>query len=227
MDIQQKDTTIDSDFVERRRTARRKTNGAHSYSRHSHQHRTRLIYVLALICGGLFILTLIVSVKLSLYAKEINEITILQQKQERELASLRPEVERLREEISELVMRRLPGLHPLMFDRVIAIDKRYVRNIIFTLIGKEEDRQYEYKLTLKNNGLTSVHPIVEILFFDELGIQVASSVIGVDDAGVPTLEVLERGEVRSYTRTIGLAEGRNAKYFMVHVDLPEYQKFKQ
>ena len=227
MDIQQKDTTIDSGFIERRKSARRKTNGVHSYSRHSHQHRTRLIWVLALISGGMFILTMIVSVKLSLYAKELNEITILQHKQERELAGLRPEVERLREEVSELVMRRLPGLHPLIFDRVITIDKRYVRNIMFTLIGKEEDRQYEYKLTLKNNGLTSVHPIVEILFFDELGIQVASSVIGVDDAGVPTLDVLERGEVRSYTRTIGLAKGRNAKYFMVHVDLPEYQKLKQ
>ncbi len=173
----------------------------------------------------LFFAFLFVAIKLSLYAKELNEVTILQHQQERELQKLRPMVARLEKEIADLVEERIPGLHPLVFDEVISVDQQYVRNIIFTLIGTEEDRRYEYKLTLKNNGLTAVHPIVKILFFDQLGIQVANSTIGVDESGDPTLDVLERGEVRSYTKVIDLSDdGHQAHYFMVMVDLPDYQK---
>ncbi len=228
MNISQKEPySSDPEFVERRRTARRTSNGGHTYSRHSHHYRTHLIYGLGTLSGILFLGLLIVAIKLSLYAKELNDVTILQHKQERELANLRPTVTRLENEVAELVQGRLPGLYPLVFDQVIAVEKQYVRNIIFTLIGKQADRRYEYKLTLKNNSLTAVHPIVRILFFDQLGIQVASSVIGVDETGDPTLDVLERGEVRSYTKTIDLSEDQKALYFLVDVDLPDYQKIDE
>ncbi len=209
---------------ERRTGRRRKSNGRHSH--YSHHHRTRAIYGLGILSVFLFLAFLFVSIKLSLYAKDLNDVTVLFHRQERELQKLRPMVARLEKEIAELVQQRLPGLHPLVFDQLISIDQQYVRNIIFTLIGKEENRQYEYKLTVKNNGLTAVHPIVKILFFDQLGIQVAHSVIGVDERGDPTLDVLERGEVRSYTQVIDLSNGHQAHYFMVMVDLPDYQKLK-
>lgn len=207
---------------ERRRRVRRQTNGA----RHYHHSRKNLIYGLWVTVGVLFLLLLFTAIKLSLYAKEVNDLNLLQAKQERELARLRPQLLQLEEALAELVKQRLPGLYPLEFDKVIPIEKQYIHNIIFTLIGKEEDRNYEFKLTLKNSGLTPVHPIVKVIFFDHLGIQVADSMIGVDEKGVPTLDVMERGGVRSYTQAIRLRPGKEAKYFAVESDLPEYQKFR-
>ncbi len=209
---------------ERRRKVRRKSNGVH---RHSRRHYTRTIYILAASLAVLFLSLLIVLIRLSMYAKEVHDLTVLQHKQEQELETLRPKVASLEAEIAELVKGRLPGLKPLEFDKVIPIDKQYVRNIIFTLIGTEEDRSYEYKLTLKNNNLTAVHPIVRVIFFDHLGIQMGHSTIGVDEDNVPTLDVLERGEVRSYTKVVSLPDGRQPRYFKIEVDLPEYQKPKE
>ena len=226
MDTSAKETFSESETAlpERRSGGRRKSNGRRAH--YSRNHRSRVVYGLGTLAAILFFAFLFVSIKLSLYAKELNDITILNHRQERELKELRPMVERLEKQVADLVQQRIPGLHPLVFDQLISIDQQYVRNIIFTLIGKEENRQYEYKLTMKNNGLTAVHPIVKILFFDQLGIQVANSVIGVDEHGDPTLDVLERGEVRSYTKTIDLSDGHQARYFMVMVDLPDYQKLK-
>ncbi len=200
----------------RRRESRRST--------HSHRKRTKLIYGLWTAVGLLFLTLLFVSIKLSMYAKEVTELNMIEKKQSRELEQMRPKLDQLKKEIDDLVMGRLPSLHRLEFDKVIPIQEQYVRNIIFTLIGREQDRNYEYKLTLKNDTLTAIHPIVKILFFDRLGIQVGSSSIGLDEHGLPTLEVLERGEVRSYSSVVKLSDGRRAEYFMVQVDLPEYQK---
>ena len=206
-------------FPERRRIVRRHTNGI----RH-HSGRRRLIYSLWAAVIVLFVLLLLAAVKLSLYAKEVYDLTLLQAKQERELEHLRPRVAQLEQELAELVKHRLPGLYPLEFDKLIPIDKQYVQHIIFTRIGKEEDRNYEFKLTLKNGDLTAVHPIVRVIFFDHLGIQLASATVGVDDKGVPTLDVLERSEVRSYVQVVRLPAGKEARYFSVETDLPEYQK---
>ncbi len=210
--------------IERRYRVRRQSNGVH---RHSRRRSLRTIYILSALVLVLFLLLLVVSIRLSLYAKEVHDLTVLQHKQELELESLRPKVASLEAEIAELVQGRLPGLKPLQFDKVIPIKKKYVRNIIFTLIGTESDHRYEYKLTLKNDGLTGVHPIVRVIFFDHLGIQLGDSTIGVDKDNVPTLDILERGEVRSYTKVVQLPDGKQPRYFKVEVDLPEYQKIKE
>lgn len=205
------------------------SRNASSRRNHSHNHRSsrrknRMILGLWITVALLFLILLFVSVKLSMYAKEINELNIIENKQSRELAQIRPKLDQMRSQIDELVMGRLPSLHKLEFDKVIPINEKYVRNIIFTLIGKEEDLNYEYKITLKNDGLTAIHPIVKILFFDHLGIQVGSSVIGLDSNGLPTLDVLDRGEARSYTAQVNLSTGNRAQYFLIQMDLPEYQK---
>ena len=210
--------------IERRRRARRQSPDTHRHSRRRH---LRVIYLLGALSSILFLLLLAVSIRLSLYAKEVHDLTVLQHKQELELQTLRPKVARLEAEVADLVQGRLPGLKPLEFDKVIPIDKKYVRNVIFTLIGTEDDHRYEYKLTLKNDGLTGVHPIVRVIFFDHLGIQLGDSTIGVDRDNVPTLDILERGEVRSYNKVVQLPDGKQPRYFKIEVDLPEYQKPKE
>ncbi len=208
--------------LERRRRIRRQSNGV----RHHHHSHRRLIYSLWIAVGSLFLLLLVTAIKLSLYAKEVNDLSVIAAKQERELERLRPQLAQLEKELAELVRQRLPGLHPLEFDKVIPLDQQYVQHILFTRIGKETERNYEFKLTLRNSELTAVHPIVRVMFFDHLGLQVASSTVGVDGKGMPTLDVLERGEVRSYVQAISLPAGKEAKYFTVEIDLPEYQKLR-
>ncbi|GAB6066921.1 hypothetical protein JCM13664_02390 [Methylothermus subterraneus] len=221
--IPEPETSVSGNFPleERRRRVRRQSNGV---GRHHYHSRRRLVYGLWAALAILFLLLLVTAIKLSLYAKEVNDLTLLQAKQERELERLRPRLAQLERELAELVKQRLPGLYPLEFDKVIPIDKEYVQHILFTRIGKAEDRNYEFKLTLRNGDLTAVHPIVRVMFFDHLGIQVASAAVGVDDKGVPTLDVLERGEVRSYVQVISLPSGKEAKYFRIETDLPAYQK---
>lgn len=210
-------------LVERRKRVRRQSNGLRHYHRHHHQ---KLVVGLGAAVVALFLLLLFTALKLSLYAKEANDLSLISARQERELKRLRPQLEQLEKELAELVRKRLPGLYLLELDKLIPIEKGYIQHILFTRIGKEEDRSYEFKLTLRNSDLTAVHPIVRVMFFDHLGIQVASSAIGVDEKGMPTLDVLERGEVRSYVQAIRLPEGREAKYFGIETDLPEYQKLR-
>ncbi|BCX89572.1 cell division protein DivIC [Methylomarinovum tepidoasis] len=202
------------------RSSRRRNHNGY----HGRRFRARTVYILITAWLLTFLLLLGVSIKLSMTAKELYQTTVLQRKQAQELALLHPQVTALQQQLDALVRGRLPGLHPLEFDKIIPIDKDYVRNILFTQTGKPGDYRYEYKLTLKNSGLTAVHPIVRIIFFDRSGIQVASSTIGVDETGLPTLDVLERGEVRSYNQAVPSLTGKEAKYFRVEVDLPDYQR---
>lgn len=199
------------------KSSRRRRSYAYSRSR-----RTKLIYGLSVALIVACILLLILGVKLSLYAREINALTAIEQKQARELAALKPELEKVKAEIADLVESRLPYLNKLEFDKVIPINEEYVKNIVFTLVGNGDTKSYEYKLVMRNQELTAIHPQVKIIFFNRVGIQIGESDIGVHEDGVPTLEVLERGEVRSYASAIELAEELKPEYFWIRAAKPVY-----
>jgi hypothetical protein len=188
----------------------------HGRRRH-HTSKTRLIVVLGLILVLETALLLAAYIRMSVADKENMELAAAERKQAEELAMLRPQVDRLREELKALTESRLPGLQRLEFDKVIPIDQDYVKNVVFSMAGKGDQKHYEYKLVLHNGALNLVHPQVDILFFDRVGIQVGLARIGVQKDGTPTLEMMDRGEIRSFSSSVELTGEVQPEYFRLRI----------
>jgi cell division protein FtsB len=179
--------------------------------------RTKLVLILSL---GLFaetVLLLILFIKLGVSEKNNLDLAIAENRQAQELAALKPELDKLRQNISQMTLERLPDLQRLEFDKVIPVDNEYVKNIVFTVAGKNGVKAYEYKLVMHNTGLTLVHPQLDILFFDRVGIQVGLAQLGIHKDGTPTLDMLERGEIRSFSSGIQLNDEVAPEYFKIKI----------
>lgn len=139
-------------------------------------------------------------------------------KEHRALTGLKTQVTQLASERAKLVQGRIPGLRPIAYDRAIAISRKYVRNIIFTLTGEERHPAYEYRLVLSNDSLSVVRPQVTILLFDARGIQIGVTNVTVADATARTDKIsLDPGETRSYSADITVSSNTKPKYFLLHI----------
>ncbi|MEE9395773.1 MAG: hypothetical protein V3V31_02050 [Methylococcales bacterium] len=195
----------------------RKKGSGRLKQRRSKSKSSKFLTILSVACAALFLLALALGVKVAMNGREVTDLTVLQRKQAQKLAILEPKLAEMEEEIAALVQSRLPHLTALGFDKVLPVDKKYVKNIAFTLAGKGGKKRYEYKMVMDNRSLVSVHPHVQIIFFDKVGIQVGMSELGVDTDGMPTLDVLERGEIRSHVSQVKLTDNTDPQYFAVRI----------
>lgn len=179
--------------------------------------KTRLIFLLSIVLVVETTALLVLFIQLTLSEQENLDLTVLEKKQALELQALKPEVEKLRADIAALTTSRLPNLTKLEFDKVIPLDLGYVKNIVFTVAGKNSDKHYEYKIVMHNTDLTLIHPEVDVLFFDRVGVQVGVSKIGFHQDGTPNLDMLERGEVRSFSSMVDLTGDADPEYFRVKI----------
>jgi hypothetical protein len=139
-------------------------------------------------------------------------------KQEAALKAVTSELDTIRNEMAVLVQNRIPGLLPIKYDEVITVDARHIRNIVFTLVKNGKKRHYEYHLVMQNDTLSVIRPVVEILLFDETGIQIGVTQVASTDASIRTRRsALDPGEVRSYTSSIKLNRGKEPRYFLLAV----------
>jgi len=177
----------------------------------------KLIVILA-VCFAFESMYLLFSyISMNMLEYENLDLNLAERKQTQELETLRPEFKKLGSDIAMLNESRLPDLIPLEVDKVIEMDKDYVKNIVFTASGKGEDKHYEYKMVMHNSTLNLIHPQVDILFFDQIGIQVGLSRLGVQKDGTPTLEVMERGEIRSFSSQLELTHTNTPNYFRLRI----------
>jgi hypothetical protein len=179
--------------------------------------RTRLILILGLSLVLETVLLVMAFARMSFAEKENAELVLAERKQAEELQILRPQVQKLQEDIAALTQSRLPDLQRLEFDKVIALDQGYVKNIVFTIAGKGDQNHYEYKIVMHNETLNLIHPQVDILFFDRIGIQVGLARIGVQKDGTPTLDMMDRGEIRSFAAAIELTDNVKPEYFRLRI----------
>ncbi|MGB5339710.1 MAG: hypothetical protein WBO06_11520 [Gammaproteobacteria bacterium] len=146
-----------------------------------------------------------------------HERTVLElRKQTSTLQKMSRELETVRAERDQLVKGRIPELLPVEFDVAIDINEQNIRNIIFTLARNGSNKIYEYRIVLNNETLAIIHPKVEILAFNDVGIQIGMAQISTSDAtsgsGRPSLDP---GEVRSYTGVIQLTRNEEPRYFLL------------
>lgn len=194
----------------------------HTSSRNgrSSSKRKKLILILSVALAVSFLLNLVLGVKLGNFAREATLQTVIEQKLQRELAEIKPLLKAMENEVKTLTSKRLPGLVELTYDAVLQINKRYVKNIVFTRTGKVGVKRYEYKIVMDNRNLMPVRPEVRILFFDRVGIQVGFSELGMGN-GLPIADHLERGEIRAYSSAVELADDIEPKYFQIQLFSPD------
>jgi hypothetical protein len=195
------------------------------YGNHHHggRHRSTRTKLIVALSAGLVIETALLAAifaRMGYAEKENADLIQAEKKQAEELQVLRPAVQKLREEVTALAQMRLPDLQPLEFDKVITLDKHYVKNIVFSVAGKGDDKHYEFKLVTHNNTLNLIHPQIDILFFDRVGIQVGGARVGVQKDGTPTLDMLDRGETRSYSAAVELNDNARPEYFRLRIWKP-------
>ena len=139
-------------------------------------------------------------------------------KQQVAMQAVNTELETVRKELDTLVKERIPGLLPLKYDEAISVDDKYIRNIIFTEVKNAKKRNYEYRLVMHNDTLSVIHPKVEILLFNDIGIQIGIAEVDYMNKSSEASHVaLDPGEVRSYTSSINLLRNEEPRYFLLAV----------
>ena len=171
--------------------------------------------------AGLAALILLVLAKFSIdgLESENHALSVKARKHAIRLAESAAQVEKLHQEIRILVNERIPNLHRLQFDKTIALDQEYVRDVIFTLTGIGSNKEYEYRVVLSNDSLNVAHPFVKVFLFDRLGIQLgmtrSSKYNAISEIDFITLQP---GEIRSYSSTVPLDRNETPYYFLIMTD---------
>ena len=208
-------------------TSTGKVKSGNATSRHSRSSRSsyryesrirRYKYLLASI-SILFLLTYLFTwFYVSRKSAESEQALIELRLQEKTLNSISSELETVRNERDALVQGRIPGLLPLKYDEMITTDHQYIRNIIFTMVRDGQQETYEYRLVMQNDTLSVIHPMVDILLFNDTGIQIGLARVQHKYASTATgRSSLDPREVRSYTATIDLIRDEEPHYFLLAV----------
>lgn len=197
----------------------RPVNGsrARSWSRRS---KLLLLLVLALVLIDFFTALLLGTQVYTLNRQNQTLRSSLAQTKE-ELLHVVPELQKLRTDLDELIRGKLPRLRKLEYDQVLLLDDRYLKNITFIKVVNRDSRGHEYKLVVQNNTRAPLWPEIQLLIFNELGIQVGNAEIGTRQPNALKAGSLGIGEVRSYTAAIDLTDKAAAPaYFMIRIPEP-------
>ena len=167
-----------------------------------------------------FCVILVLCIQIGIYSREINQIKETDWSRSKEIEGMRLRIRSMETEINDLVRSRLPRLKELAIDQVIAVNQHYVKNIVFTLTGKNGDKRFEYKTVLENKSADAIEPKAKVIFFNRLGIQIGQAVIDKSQPG-SAKGLLEPGEVRSYYNHVQFTESKLPRYFKIDIEAPE------
>lgn len=202
---------------ENRRSSRR---GSSSRTSGAHQRRTRLIQILGIALALSLLINLLMAIALGSYVRKASLLSGVSNSLRLQLTAITEqtenkdnEIKTLKHEIKELTSNRLPGLIRLNYDEVLTIDKRYVKNIVFTRTGKKGTHLYEYKVVLENHD-AALQPALKIILFDRSGVQVGMSELSnrAEQGGITRLD---QDEVRTHYAVVQLADDAEPEYFQV------------
>lgn len=132
-----------------------------------------------------------------------------QMRQQKEQADAR--LQEVEKELASHVVGNLPDLNSLTYNKVIEVEQKYVKNIVFSVSRKGGETSYEFQLQLHNKSPIVIQPRVKILLFDHTGLQ-----IGIADLKGIKDNVLIPEETRSLHDVFEITlENREPAYFMV------------
>ena len=203
----------DTGAIASRRYARR------SKSQRAERTIRRLQLLVVVLAAVVIIVGLAFGVALSPLKAERDELRHEVLRLERDLTVANDKVAMLSAEIDELVTTRIPGLQRLRYDETIAVEDKYLRNILFTLTVQEGQPSYEFRVVMSNEDLVDVIPNVSVLLFNDLGIQLGAARISLDTLASDTGSFkLSPGDVRSYSGKVELSDSGEPIYYVLQVD---------
>ncbi|MCF7981549.1 MAG: hypothetical protein K9K86_06155 [Pseudomonadales bacterium] len=183
------------------------------YGRSSHSRRRTLkIILLSMALAVTALVLLVVSIYSIVKISALNESnrnlqTDLEQSQ-RELDGLKPQLEKANQEMAELIKGRFPNLEELVFNKVLRVNNRHVKNVVFNIIKQANQQQYKYLLVVENNTPVKIQPAFRVLLFDEYGVHVATD-------EVKDMNELNPGESRDYASDIEFFFDTTPKHFYI------------
>lgn len=181
-------------------------------SSHGWLNRKSQRLMLAVALGIALLLLLLVSVisemRIAGLAQDVQivQTELFQAKQA--LAKATPELQQARMELSNLIKGHFPHLQELVTDKVIKLDAGYAKNVVFTVLHKNEKLLYEYRLVLENTSESSVRPDARVFVFDHRGAQIGMGEIAERTDMIP-------GESRSFSSIIERFIDEEPRYFYV------------
>lgn len=140
---------------------------------------------------------------------ERRTLTVAIQSDALELKTLQPQFVSLKQEVARLVKARSPALRPLQLDHVIPVNSDNVVNITFTATGKDDSKTWEYKAVMANETTAPAYIRLDLLLFDEGGVQIGRSQLLRSDSKDGTDPMLHAGEVRSFYGSTQLDSAEN------------------
>ena len=171
--------------------------------------------------AGIAALILLVLAKFSIdgLESENQTLSVKARKQAIQLEESAARIRKLQQDVSVLVDKRIPDLHRLQFDKTIALNQQYVRDVIFTLTGIGSNKEYEYRVVLSNDSLNVAHPFVKVFLFDRLGIQLGMTRTSKYNA-ISEIDfiTLQPGEIRSHSSKVPIDRNETPYYFLIITD---------
>ena len=189
------------------------TGSRRAHQRAKNRARIKALTVALIVVGSLlFVETLSGLIYVSLVNRENNRLRQMVTDMDRAVAEAEARTEALEAQRDVLLAGRIPGLRVLDYDRTLYFDTGYVKNVLFTLTGSDEARSYEFTAKLENARGSVLWPEVEIVLFDERGVQVGRTLIGAPP-GTETARPLAPAETRRFHGQVAVAAGAVPRYF--------------
>jgi hypothetical protein len=180
---------------------------------------TALVAVLLVALVGTSMGWILAWAKLNMLESENLALDIKLRKTSEELQSLQTQMAERETALQEMVEKRIPGLRPLEYNKLVKVDDKYVMSITFAELGVADSKAIEYHALLRNDTNNIVLPKVRIFLFDDLGIQTGESALKKADAtGDVEIAELRAGETRSYNAKIDMERHAVPRFFLVQVD---------
>ncbi len=198
-------------------TARRRRRSRHRRSSISSRTLIKAVAIVGGVVIGLVIM--VMSIGLSSLSADNARLVTDNNRKARQLDQLQAQLNQVTQERDVLVRGRIPGLNSLKYDQAITLNEAYVRNVIFTLTRNGDSVTHEFRMVLHNDSLSVVNPQVKLVLFDSVGIQIGMISLHKSASTTQTdRNLLDPGEVRSYSGVIPVNGHEPPQYFLVLAD---------
>jgi hypothetical protein len=129
-----------------------------------------------------------------------------------QLAAATSDLDVARREVDALVSERIPGLIAFRVEEPLAVDTPYVREFSFKPTNSFGS-VHEAKLVMENNSGTLINPSLDVVLFDEVGVEISRAEIVNGDR-----DALRADEIRTFFASLEIPEGRTPRYFRLTSD---------
>ncbi|MBI2778544.1 MAG: hypothetical protein HYX62_01970 [Gammaproteobacteria bacterium] len=189
----------------------------HIHSRRSSQRLAVIIVWLGLFLATLLVLTIYLGLELAQATKHANKLAAELTDAKLELSSLKPRREEAWQGPLQIAKEQPPALIDIQFDKVIPINKGYLKNIMFSVVNRNGQKRYEYRLVFENTTSRRVYPHARVTLFNK-----SQKQIGMDE--ISDYAELAPGESRSHSALMTHLADQEPHRFSVDtkdgVDLP-------